>query len=127
MSTKVKKVKPQVDKTNPDYIPLKEKLAYGVGALMDGGGVALMSCVMLNYMTDGLGIEMAIASTIMMLAKLWDAITDPLMGFISDNTRSRFGRRKPYMFVGGIMLLVCLLLLLPPPMSRGLSPLLSVS
>ena len=121
MSTKVKKVKPQVDKTNPDYIPLKEKLAYGVGALMDGGGVALMSCVMLNYMTDGLGIEMAIASTIMMLAKLWDAITDPLMGFISDNTRSRFGRRKPYMFVGGIMLLVCLLLLFLPIKDYGMN------
>jgi len=63
---------------DPDAIPFKEQLAYGVGAFMDGGGVALMACVMLKYMTS-LGIEAAIASTIMMVAKIWDAISDPLM------------------------------------------------
>lgn len=98
---------------HPDYIPTKEKWMYGIGALMDGGGVALMSCVMLNYMTS-LHIAAATASTIILLAKFWDAISDPLMGFISDNTRSRWGRRKPYMFFGGIMLLFGLLLLFMP-------------
>ena len=44
---------------HPDYIPTKEKWMYGIGALMDGGGVALMSCVMLNYMTS-LGIAAAV-------------------------------------------------------------------
>ena len=39
-----------------ERIPLKEKIFYGMGAMMDGGGVALMSCVMLKYMTDSLGI-----------------------------------------------------------------------
>lgn len=71
-----------------DRVPLKEKLAYGIGGLMDGGGVSMMSCVMLAYMTKN-GIAMTVASTIMMLAKLWDAITDPFMGFISDNTRGK--------------------------------------
>ncbi len=104
-----------------DYIPVKEKFAYGVGALMDGGGVALMSCIMLNYMTDGLGIAIGIASTIMMIAKVWDAITDPLMGFISDNTRSKYGRRKPYMFIGGILLIVGLFLLFAPIKEWGMS------
>ena len=84
----------KVGKNHPDYIPTKEKWAYGVGALMDGGGVALMSCIMLKYMTS-LGITAALAGTIMMIAKLWDAVSDPLMGVISDNTRSRYGRRKP--------------------------------
>lgn len=102
-----------------DYIPLKEKFAYGVGALMDGGGVALMSCIMLKYMTS-LGIEAAIASTIMMIAKIWDAITDPLMGFLSDNTRSKWGRRKPYMFVGGIALILGLFLLFAPIKDWGM-------
>ena len=54
---------------------------------------------MLKYMTNN-GIAVAAASTIMLVAKFWDAITDPVMGFISDNTRGRFGRRKPYMFFG---------------------------
>ncbi len=103
-----------------DYIPVKEKFAYGVGALMDGGGVALMSCIMLKYMTS-LGIAAAVASTIMMVAKFWDAITDPLMGFISDNTRSKFGRRKPYMFWGGISLILGLLLLFAPIKEWGMN------
>lgn len=105
---------------SPDYVPTKEKLAYGCGAFMDGGGVALMSCIMLKYMTT-MGIAMSVASTIMLVAKFWDAITDPLMGFISDNTRGRWGRRKPYMFVGGILLIIGIFLLFLPVREMGMS------
>ena len=89
---KAKAEKPAKDlsyRQSPDYVPTKEKLAYGCGAFMDGGGVALMSCVMLKYMEGGLGLLPAVASTIMMISKIWDAITDPIMGFISDNTRGK--------------------------------------
>ncbi len=119
------KAKPEKDlsyRNSPDYVPVKEKLAYGCGAFMDGGGVALMSCVMLKYMEGGLGIPMWIASTIMMVAKFWDAITDPIMGFISDNTRSKWGRRKPYMFFGGILLIVGIFLLFLPVEEWGIIP-----
>lgn len=97
-----------------DRVPLKEKLCYGAGGLMDGGGVALMSCVMLGFMTDYGKIAAPLASTIMMIAKLWDAVSDPFMGFISDNTRGKWGRRKPYMFFGGFALIVALFLLFLP-------------
>ncbi len=107
-------------KKSPDYIPGKEKLCYGIGGLMDGGGVALMSCIMLKYMTT-MGIAMAIASTIMMVAKIWDAITDPLMGFLSDNTRSKYGRRKPYMVLGGISIIIAIFLLFLPVREWGMS------
>lgn len=103
-----------------DRVPLKEKLAYGIGGLMDGGGVSMMSCVMLAYMTKN-GIAMTVASTIMMLAKLWDAITDPFMGFISDNTRGKWGRRKPYMFFGGISLFICIFFVFLPVREWGMS------
>lgn len=103
-----------------DRVPLKEKLAYGIGGLMDGGGVSMMSCVMLAYMTKN-GIAMTVASTIMMLAKLWDAITDPFMGFISDNTRGKWGRRKPYMFFGGISLFICIFFVFLPAREWGMS------
>ncbi len=112
--------KKPVPKDSPDYIPVSEKIFYGIGSLMDGGGVALMSCVMLKYMTS-LGIDAWIASTIMMVAKFWDAITDPLMGFISDNTRSRYGRRRPYMFGGGICLILGLFLLFAPIKEWGMN------
>lgn len=104
-----------------ERVPLKEKIFYGMGALMDGGGVALMSCVMLNYMTDHLKIYAATASTVMMLSKFWDAITDPVMGHITDNTRSKYGRRKPYMAIGGIMLVIALLLLFAPINDWGIT------
>jgi oligogalacturonide transporter len=97
-----------------DKISKKELLAYGGGALTDGGAGALIACVMLKYMTDGLAIPAAIASTIIMASKLWDAISDPLMGNISDNTRSKWGRRKPFMIFGGILIFFALGLLFLP-------------
>lgn len=112
----------KVDDVKPeDKIPTKEKIFYGFGALMDGGGVALMACVLLKYMTDTLLIASAAASTIMLISKIWDAITDPVMGYISDNTRSKFGRRKPYMFIGGISLIVALFLLFAPIREWGIT------
>lgn len=103
-----------------DRVPLKEKTCYGIGGLMDGGGVALMSCILVKYMTT-MGIPMKIATTIFMIAKLWDAVTDPVMGFISDNTRGRWGRRKPYMFAGGISIIVSIFLLFMPVKDWGVS------
>lgn len=112
----------KISKDDPDYIPVKEKVAYGVGALMDGGGVALMGCVMLYYMTRFLGISAAAAGAIVMASKAWDAVTDPAMGVISDNTRSRLGRRRPYMFVGGFLLILGMALLFLPA-SQGIASL----
>ena len=103
-----------------ERIPTKEKVCYGIGGFMDGGGVSLMSCIMLKYMTT-MGVAMAVASTIMTVAKLWDAVTDPLMGFISDNTRSRWGRRKPYMFIGGVGVILTLLIMFMPVREWGMS------
>ena len=116
---KEKKEKPYVEPQ--DRVPLGEQIAYGIGGLIDGGGVAMISCILLKYMTDTLMIMAAAASTIMMLAKFWDAVTDPLMGFISDNTRSRFGRRKPYMFIGGIAIFIALTLLFAPLHSMNIT------
>ena len=120
----VKKEKTKTTTLEPiaeaDRVPLKEKLAYGIGGLMDGGGVSMMACVMIAFMEHN-GIALGLATTIFMLAKLWDAITDPFMGFISDNTRGKWGRRKPYMFWGGISLLLCIFLVFLPVREWGMS------
>jgi Na+/melibiose symporter-like transporter len=116
---KTNQPKPTIDPK--DRVPIGEKLAYGLGGLMDGGAVAMISCILLKYMTDTLCITAAAASTIMMLAKLWDAVTDPVMGFLSDNTRGRFGRRKPYMLIGGICIVVALFLLFAPLHKMGIT------
>jgi glycoside/pentoside/hexuronide:cation symporter, GPH family len=50
-----------------------------------------------------LGVNPALIGTMLMIARIWDAITDPIMGSISDNTRTRWGRRRPFIFVGAIL------------------------
>ena len=58
------------------------------------------------YYTDALGLEPYLAGVAMFVAIVWDAVSDPIMGHISDNTRSRFGRRHPYILFGGLAMVV---------------------
>jgi len=58
------------------------------------------------FYTDALGLSPILAGIAMSVAIFWDAITDPLMGHISDNTKSRFGRRHQYMLTGGILMVL---------------------
>lgn len=97
-----------------DYIPKKEKIFYGMAEIYGGGSAALISVCLLYYLNSMLGIASAVCSTIIMVSKAWDAISDPLMGVIADNTRSKFGRRKPYIVAGGVLTLVAMLLLFAP-------------
>lgn len=84
-----------------DRISLPQKLIYGLGAFVNNllaaaiGGMAIV----LNL---GLGMNPALVGLLGALPRLTDALTDPLMGYISDNTRSRWGRRRPYIFFGAI-------------------------
>ena len=54
------------------------------------------------YYTQALGLSPVYAGIAMSVAVLWDALSDPIMGFITDNTRGRYGRRHPYILVGGL-------------------------
>lgn len=84
-----------------DRISLYQKLAYGSGSLVNNllGAAIGMMAIVLNL---GLGMNPALVGALMSLPRLTDALTDPLMGYISDNTRSRWGRRRPYIFFGAI-------------------------
>jgi len=84
-----------------DRISKGQKFAYGLGAIVNnllGGAIGYMSIV-LNV---GLGINPALVGTLQAIPRLTDALTDPIMGYISDNTRSKYGRRRPYIFIGAI-------------------------
>jgi glycoside/pentoside/hexuronide:cation symporter, GPH family len=68
------------------------------------------------YYTDALGLKHSTAGIAMSLAIFWDAITDPVMGHVTDNTRSRFGRRHPFILLGGIAVIATYIFLwyVPP-------------
>jgi GPH family glycoside/pentoside/hexuronide:cation symporter len=84
-----------------DRIPLHQKLIYGLGAFVNNLLAAAIGgmVIVLNL---GLGMNPALVGLVSALPRLTDALTDPLMGYISDNTRSRWGRRRPYIFIGAI-------------------------
>ena len=94
---------------------LRDIVAYSTG---DGANSLIMntffSFAMLYY-TKALGMSGTFAGFAIFLIVLWDAVTDPLMGHISDNTRSRFGRRHPYMLVGGVLTVICFYLVWAVP------------
>jgi len=78
----------------------------GFGAADLGGNLffTAMGFWTLNYLTDTVGLSAAAAGGAVMVGKLWDAVTDPMMGFISDRTRTRWGRRRPYLLFGAVPL-----------------------
>ena len=100
-----------------ETLPNKTKVVYGIADL----GISLLTAsiqfFLLFFYTDIAGIDPGLAGTALLVGKLtWDAINDPLFGYFSDRTRSRWGRRKPYMLLGAIPfgLSIWLLFSLPP-------------
>ncbi len=101
-----------------DKVPFHHMLIYGAGAFVNNllaGSIGAMM-IILNL---GLGMNPALVGLLGALPRLFDALTDPLMGYISDNTKSRWGRRRPYIFVGAIFVGIVFMLLWQLP--RGQS------
>ena len=77
-------------------ITLREKLIFGSGDIFIGGSQVIMAFYYLRFLTDVVQITPALAGTVVLVSKIWDAVSDPVMGVITDNTRTRWGRRKPW-------------------------------
>ena len=111
---------PQYETAPTDRIPFQHKLIYGFGAFTNN---LLASAIggMVIVLNLGFGMSPALVGLLGSLPRLTDALTDPLMGYISDHTRSRWGRRRPYIFVGAIAagLVYILLWQLPSDASEG--------
>ena len=85
-----------------DKVPVLQKAAFGSGHLVLNllpGSLAIF----MFFLLTAFGMDPFLAGLLGGLPRIFDAITDPIMGFISDNTKSRYGRRRPYIFVGAIL------------------------
>jgi len=86
-----------------DRIPTIEKFAYGIRAFaqqLGGNGITMFAFPAYGII---LGLNPALIGLVFALMRFYDGITDPLVGWLSDNTRSRWGRRRPWIFVGAIL------------------------
>jgi len=96
-------------------LSLKVKLSYGVGDFGTNVVLQFISIMYLFFLTDVYGINPATAGIILLVARLWDAITDPMMGSVIDATRSRWGKKRPYLLFGAIPLGISFFLLFSGP------------
>ena len=97
------------------------KLIYGLGEFGPSvAGGTIIPFYYLFFLTDVAGLRPAVAGSLLLVARLWDAVNDPLVGAISDRTRTRLGRRRPYILAGALPLAATYVLLWLVP--AGLSP-----
>ena len=83
-------------------VPVFQKAAFGAGHLVNNllpGALGVFSF----FLITAFGIEPAIAGLLAGIPRFFDSLSDPIMGFISDNTTSKWGRRRPYIFAGAIL------------------------
>ncbi|MBQ3796867.1 MAG: MFS transporter [Butyrivibrio sp.] len=79
------------------------RIMYGMAEFYGGGAFVIINTFFTVFLTKALGMPAALAGTIPLVGKVWDAVTDPIMGNITDRTKSRFGAKRFYIFIGGIV------------------------
>ncbi|MEM9805006.1 MAG: MFS transporter [Cyanobacteria bacterium P01_D01_bin.56] len=87
---------------HPPQLTLSTKLAYGAGDFGAGLTSNLLAFSFLIFLTNVAGLEPLVAGTVLLIGKIWDAVNDPLVGILSDRTRTRWGRRYPWIVLTGI-------------------------
>jgi GPH family glycoside/pentoside/hexuronide:cation symporter len=104
-------------------LPFWRKVAYALGEMTIAGGPGTVIPFWYTFfLTDVARLDLGLVSLFWLIVTLWDAVNDPLFGFLSDRTRTRWGRRRPYLLFGAVPLGVtfAMLWLIPPTQSQGL-------
>ena len=87
-----------------DRVPFREKAALGIGSLSSFFGFCSIGLLALPVYNILLGVDAKLVGIAIMIPRIWDAVTDPFMGRISDNCHSRFGRRRPFVVTGALVM-----------------------
>ena len=91
-----------------------EKAFFAMADFYGGGGQALIGVLYYVFLTNIVGLMPLFAGAVTLISEIWDAISDPLMGMIGDNTKTKMGRRRPYILAGGCLLIVAFALIFLP-------------
>ena len=97
--------------TPSEPLPRKTKIFYGIGDLGNAVVNSAIQFFLMKFYTDGALVSPALAGNALLLGKIWDAVNDPLFGWITDRTESRFGKRRVFMIFGAIPLAISIALL----------------
>ncbi|MBN1146026.1 MAG: MFS transporter [Anaerolineales bacterium] len=100
--------------TRSEKLTFWQKLGYGVGDLYGGGAGTLISFFYLVFLTDVIRISPGLAGIVILVSKVYDSITDPFEGVISDRTRTKLGRRRPYLLAGVLLVFLSFFALFYP-------------
>ena len=110
---------------SPIYTPLDReltrgtRLAFGVGQIAEGLKNASFNLFVLFYYNSVLGLSGSLCGLAIGIALVFDGLSDPLMGSISDNHRSRWGRRHPFMVIAALPFALAFFVLFAPPAGIG--------
>ncbi|MCJ7533173.1 MAG: MFS transporter [Anaerolineales bacterium] len=94
-----------------DKLRWTTKLLYGFGDVGNAINNSAIQFFLMIFYTDAVLVYPAIVANALLIGKFWDAINDPLFGWVSDRTNSRFGKRRVYMIFGALPLAIALILL----------------
>ena len=86
-----------------DRVPVLTKMSYGLGTALDMWGLWLYPSVAFAVFSIYLGVSPWLVGLALTLIRIYDAISDPVAGWISDNLRSKYGRRRPFILISGIL------------------------
>lgn len=103
-----------------EKISMRLKLGYGFGGIGKDMGYALVGSFLMFYCTEYLGVSAVFMGVLYFVARIWDAINDPMMGTIVDNTKLKFGRYRFWILVGTLSNAVVIVLLFNPTLAAGI-------
>jgi GPH family glycoside/pentoside/hexuronide:cation symporter len=105
----------------PDRLSRKTKIFYGIGDIGNAVVNSAIQFFLMKFYTDGALVLPSLAGNALLIGKLWDAINDPLFGWLTDRTNSRFGKRRVFMIFGAVPLGISIALLWFVPTSDRLA------